>query len=103
MPEMTRTIWPGTWGMRQQARKTATRVTGPQDPALVRAFFNDVRLAPFWLALRVVLGWFWLQAGWHWLQATSWSGLSPVTTGAGIVGDTPAIALTLIGVALILG
>ena len=43
-------------------------MTKVQDPNLVRAVFNDVRLAPFWLVLRVVLGWFWLQAGWHWLQ-----------------------------------
>ena len=78
-------------------------MTNLQDPTLVRDVFNDVRLAPFWLVLRVVLGWCWLQAGWHWLQDASWSGRTPVESGVGGVGDPRAIGLTLVGVALILG
>jgi thiosulfate dehydrogenase [quinone] large subunit len=78
-------------------------MTKVQDPNLVRAVFNDVRLAPFWLVLRVVLGWFWLQAGWRLLQDASWSGRTPVESGVGAVGDPRAIGLTLVGVTLILG
>jgi thiosulfate dehydrogenase [quinone] large subunit len=85
---------------RREAGKLATR-TNLQDPALVRDVFNDVRLAPLWLVLRTSLGWFWLQEGWHWLQLTPWSGHSMVASG--VVGDPRAIALTLVGVTLILG
>jgi thiosulfate dehydrogenase [quinone] large subunit len=61
------------------------------DPALLRGVLADVRFAPIWLALRVVLGWLWLEAGWSRLQGASGS------------GDPLAIGLTLAGIALILG
>jgi thiosulfate dehydrogenase (quinone) large subunit len=89
--------------MWRQEAGTAMRVTNLQDPTLVRDVFNDVRLAPVWLVLRVALGWFWLQAGWHSLQGATWPADSVVASGASIVGDPRAIALTLLGVTLILG
>jgi thiosulfate dehydrogenase [quinone] large subunit len=61
------------------------------DPALLRDILADVRFAPIWLALRVVLGWLWLEAGWSRLQGSSGS------------GDLLALGLTLAGIALILG
>ena len=61
------------------------------DPALLRDVLADVRFAPIWLVLRVVLGWLWLEAGWSRLQEAS---------GA---GDPLALGLTLAGIALILG
>jgi thiosulfate dehydrogenase [quinone] large subunit len=75
------------------------RVTNLQDPTLVRDVFNDVRLAPLWLVLRVALGWFWLQVGWQSLQGAAW----PTQTATGNVGDMRAVVLTLLGVTLILG
>jgi thiosulfate dehydrogenase [quinone] large subunit len=57
----------------------------------VRDLLADVRFAPIWLALRVVLGWLWLEAGWLRLQGPSGS------------GDPLAVGLTLAGIALILG
>jgi thiosulfate dehydrogenase [quinone] large subunit len=89
--------------MQRQEVGAVSRVTHLQDPTLVRDIFNDLRLAPFWLALRVGLGWFWLQAGWDWLQEASRSGRAPVESGVGVVGDTRAIVLTIVGVTLILG
>ena len=61
------------------------------DPVLLRDVLADVRFAPIWLALRVVLGWLWLEAGWSRLQ------------GAPGSGDPLALGLTLAGIALILG
>jgi thiosulfate dehydrogenase [quinone] large subunit len=61
------------------------------NPALLRDVLADVRFAPIWLALRVVLGWLWLEAGWSRLQGASGS------------GDPLALGLTLAGIALILG
>jgi thiosulfate dehydrogenase (quinone) large subunit len=61
------------------------------NPALLRDVLADVRFAPIWLALRVVLGWLWLEAGWSRLQGATGS------------GDQLAVGLTLAGIALILG
>jgi thiosulfate dehydrogenase [quinone] large subunit len=61
------------------------------DPALLRDVLADIRFAPIWLTLRVVLGWLWLEAGWSRLQGASGS------------GDPLAVGLTLAGIALILG
>jgi thiosulfate dehydrogenase (quinone) large subunit len=61
------------------------------NPALLRDILADVRFAPIWLAIRVVLGWLWLETGWSGLQ------------GASGAGDPLATSLTLAGIALILG
>ena len=61
------------------------------NPVLLRDILADVRFAPVWLVLRVVLGWLWLEAGWLRLQ------------GASGAGDPLAVGLTLAGIALILG
>ena len=61
------------------------------DPVLLRDVLADVRFAPIWLVLRVVLGWLWLEGGWLRLQGGSES------------GDPLALGLTLAGIALILG
>jgi thiosulfate dehydrogenase (quinone) large subunit len=74
---------------RQQMSGARERVLS--NPALLRDILADVRFAPVWLALRVVLGWLWLEAGWSRLQ------------GAPEPGDPLAIGLTLAGIALILG
>ena len=74
---------------RQQMNGAGERVL--PNPALLRDVLADVRFAPIWLALRVVLGWLWLEAGWSRLQGASGS------------GDPLAVGLTLAGIALILG
>ena len=68
----------------------------PHDPAMVERFLADTRFAPLWLALRVVVGWFWLEAGWLRLDGDFAAGLD---TGR----DPLAIGLTLAGIAVILG
>jgi thiosulfate dehydrogenase [quinone] large subunit len=35
------------------------------DPPLARFLFSDTRMAPFWLLVRIFVGWAWLDAGWH--------------------------------------
>ena len=61
------------------------------DPSRLRAVVADIRLAPLWLGVRLVLGWLWLQAGWSHLQASS------------ALADPRASGLILCGVALMLG
>jgi thiosulfate dehydrogenase [quinone] large subunit len=58
------------------------------DPAFLHGLLADTRFSPLWLILRVTLGWILLEAGWLRLQ--------------GAAGPL-AIALTLAGIALILG
>jgi len=74
---------------RQQMSGARERVL--PNPSLLRDILADVRFAPIWLVLRVVLGWLWLEEGWSRLQGASGS------------GDPLALGLTLAGIALILG
>jgi thiosulfate dehydrogenase [quinone] large subunit len=76
--------------MKRQQTSGAGETVLP-NPSLLRDVLADVRFAPIWLALRVVLGWLWLEAGWVRLQGESGS------------GDLLALGLTLAGIALILG
>jgi thiosulfate dehydrogenase (quinone) large subunit len=76
--------------MKRQQTSGAGETVLP-NPALLRDILADVRFAPIWLALRVVLGWLWLEGGWSRLQGASGS------------GDPLALGLTLAGIALILG
>ena len=75
----------------KQQQMSGVRGTVLSDPALLRDVLADVRFAPIWLALRVVLGWLWLEGGWSRLQEASGS------------GDPLALGLTLAGIGLILG
>jgi thiosulfate dehydrogenase [quinone] large subunit len=88
--------------MERTGAAVAPRETTPHDPALLRGLLTDVRFAPLWLALRVALGWVWLEAGWFRLQGAAWPGGPPVIGSAGL-GDPLATGLTLSGIALILG
>ncbi len=36
--------------------------------------FNDYRTAPFWLLVRLYLGWQWLMAGWEKITGSGWVG-----------------------------
>ena len=74
---------------RQQMSGARERVL--PEPALLRGVLADVRFAPIWLALRVLVGWLWLEGGWLLLQ------------GASASRDPLALGLTLAGIALILG
>jgi thiosulfate dehydrogenase [quinone] large subunit len=44
-----------------------------QDPQVVRTLFNDSRLAPLWLVVRVWLGFQWIEAGLHKVESTAWT------------------------------
>ncbi|MFZ5992506.1 MAG: DoxX family membrane protein [Deinococcota bacterium] len=65
----------------------AARIASPTqipEPAVARFLFADTRLAPFWLVLRVYLGWQWLEAGW-----------GKLTNPAGVwVGEKAGVAVT---------
>ncbi len=41
------------------------RSTVVADPPIARFLFSDTRMAVVWLALRVYVGWAWLEAGWE--------------------------------------
>jgi thiosulfate dehydrogenase (quinone) large subunit len=75
----------------ERQRMSGARERVLPDPVLLRGVLADVRFAPIWLAVRVVLGWLWLDGGWSRLQGVS----GP--------GDPLALGLTLAGIALILG
>jgi thiosulfate dehydrogenase [quinone] large subunit len=43
-----------------------------QDPPVAQFLFGDTRMAWLWLALRIWLGWGWLEAGWHKVNDPNW-------------------------------
>lgn len=43
-----------------------------KDPPLARFLFNDTRFAWFWLIVRVLLGWQWLESGWSKVNNAAW-------------------------------
>jgi thiosulfate dehydrogenase [quinone] large subunit len=43
-----------------------------ETPSFIGFLFNDRRASILWLALRVWLGWQWLEAGWGKLQNPAW-------------------------------
>ena len=45
-----------------------------ENAPLERLLFNDVRLSWLWLALRLWLGWRWIEAGWAKTQNPAWTG-----------------------------
>ncbi|HET8569679.1 MAG TPA: DoxX family membrane protein [Candidatus Limnocylindria bacterium] len=51
------------------------------DPPVARFLFGDIRMASFWLLVRIYVGWTWLDAGWHKVQDPRW-----VQTGEAILG-----------------
>lgn len=53
--------------LRQATRGESTDVAqiGIRDPQAAHWLFNDTRSAPLWLAVRLYLGYQWLEAGWH--------------------------------------
>ncbi len=44
------------------------------DPKIVKTFLNDPRMGWVWLALRIWLGYQWLEAGWHKVTDAAWVG-----------------------------
>lgn len=52
-----------------------------RDPPFATALFNRSEWAWIWLAVRLYLGWQWLEAGWHKLQDPAW-----MSTGAALKG-----------------
>ena len=79
--------------MERRGVVTAARERVLPDPAFLHGRLADTRCSPLWLVLRVTVGWLLLEAGWLRLQGASWP--AP--------GGPLAIALTLTGIALILG
>ena len=60
--------------------RTATQVP---EPPIARLLFADTRLAWFWLAVRVYVGWQWLEAGLEKFESPAWVGAQ---AGTGITG-----------------
>lgn len=60
------------------------------DPPLARFLFGDRRMAPFWLLVRLYVGWQWLSAGWGkltgseagWVGANAGKGMAGFVAGA---------------------
>ena len=65
------------------------RGTVLHDPPLAQFLFSDVRFAPVWLVVRVLLGWAWLQPGLNKLSDPAW-----MQTGEALKGFwTNAVAI----------
>jgi thiosulfate dehydrogenase [quinone] large subunit len=60
------------------------------DPPIARFLFSDTRLAVVWLAVRIYVGWAWLEAGWHKIEAVGASNY--IADGAGILAFWKRIA-----------
>lgn len=43
-----------------------------QDPPWYRAVFSSTRAAPFWLLIRLYVGWQWLHGGWEKVTGDGW-------------------------------
>jgi thiosulfate dehydrogenase [quinone] large subunit len=64
---------------------TTPQPTEIPDPPLARFLFADRRMAPFWLIVRLYVGWQWLSAGWDKLTGTGWVGAKAGTAMGGFV------------------
>ncbi len=73
--------------LRTVKTKQGTEVT---NPPLARLLFDDVRLAPVWLIIRVLLGWAWVDASMHKLSSPAWMQTGEALKGfwAGAVKNT---------------
>src|SRR5688572_7591129 len=60
------------------------------DPPIARFLFSDTRMAVVWLAVRIYVGWAWLEAGWHKIEAVGASNY--IVDGAGILSFWTRIA-----------
>lgn len=60
------------------------------DPPIARFLFSDTRMAVIWLAVRIYIGWAWLEAGWHKIEAVGASNY--IVDGAGILSFWKRIA-----------
>ncbi len=58
--------------MNPQHQVKTNQGTVVSNPPIARLLFDDTRLAPVWLVIRVLLGWTWLNAGWEKLQNPAW-------------------------------
>jgi thiosulfate dehydrogenase (quinone) large subunit len=68
---------------------TTPQGTQVPDPPLARFLFADRRMAPFWLIVRLYVGWQWLTAGWGKLTGAEagWVGAKAGTGMAGFVAN----------------
>ena len=83
--------------MARQPTEWQERGSVPRDPVLLEELLTGVRFAPVWLAPRVGLGWFWLEAGWSQIQDQPGH---PIAAG---LAEPLAVGLMLTGIALMLG
>ena len=69
---------------------TTSQPTEVPDPPLARFLFGDQRMAPFWLIVRLYVGWQWFSAGWGkltgseagWVGAKAGTGMTGFVAGA---------------------
>ena len=52
-----------------------------QDPPIAQFLFQNTKASVIWLALRLYIGWAWIEAGWHKFEDPAW-----METGQGILG-----------------
>jgi thiosulfate dehydrogenase [quinone] large subunit len=57
------------------------RMTIVEEPEFIKTLFSDLRFSVIWLALRIWLGWQWLEAGFHKFENPAW-----VQTGEALKG-----------------
>lgn len=62
-------VWSGT-ATAARGTESAVPVT---DPPVAQFLFSDVRSAPIWLAVRLWLGYQWIDAGWYKTREEAWT------------------------------
>ena len=56
------------------AKTNKDNVAHIPDPPIARILFANTKLAPFWLIVRLYVGWAWLEAGWAKVTNPAWVG-----------------------------
>jgi len=68
-------------------KNSMSGVKSIEDPPFTQALFNQVRWAWLWLALRVWVGWHWLESGWGKLHNPAWTGSKAGSALSGFVNN----------------
>jgi thiosulfate dehydrogenase (quinone) large subunit len=70
------------------------------EPRITKFLFASKAMAPFWMVVRIYLGWLWLSAGWGKIFSPAWTGENAGAAVRGYLtraldlaaGDSPSVA-----------
>ena len=56
-----------------------------ETPSFINMLFSDKRVSILWLAVRVWLGWQWIEAGWHKVTNPAWMQTGEALKGLSLI------------------